>query len=369
MARLTRRELRDCLSFGGFQVLDVRPIHKRQGVLRSLHHELGLPYEWALTKALSVLPLFCPVWSLATCSWRLPASPPKLADLALSDSRDMRTADIPEINGDNPMPATRRVRYIVRNVLRNFRRSTGPIATKKWRLPHSVLTDSGIRTTSPARVLAEAFIVHELPNLIADRRIRVLDVGCGSGRMSDLLGKAGFAGHYVGVDVQNRFAGARWQGGSFTTEFVEGDAHDLVLQPDFDLIISNSALEHVPDDGRLIARLQTLLAHGGLQVHLVPSTWALFLFLWHGYRQYGRAAIAARFPGQPPLVYWLGGAACFLVHFMLITVPEMLFRQSLRKRFPGFYAAVLRRALRVDHLVPFMPSGCVIICRTARGPA
>jgi len=53
--RLTRRELRDCLSFGGFQVLDIRPIHKRQGVLRSLHHELGLPYEWTLTKALSAL--------------------------------------------------------------------------------------------------------------------------------------------------------------------------------------------------------------------------------------------------------------------------------------------------------------------------
>jgi SAM-dependent methyltransferase len=53
--RLTRRELRDCLSFGGFQVLDIRPIHKRQGILRSLHHELGLPYEWTLTKALSVL--------------------------------------------------------------------------------------------------------------------------------------------------------------------------------------------------------------------------------------------------------------------------------------------------------------------------
>jgi len=53
--RLTRGELRDCMRFGGFQVLDIKQIHKRQGVLRSLHHEFGLSYEWTATKALSAL--------------------------------------------------------------------------------------------------------------------------------------------------------------------------------------------------------------------------------------------------------------------------------------------------------------------------
>ncbi len=53
--RLTQRELRDELRQGGFEVLDVKPIHKRQGILRNLHHEFGLPYGWTLTKGLSVL--------------------------------------------------------------------------------------------------------------------------------------------------------------------------------------------------------------------------------------------------------------------------------------------------------------------------
>ena len=53
--RLTREELRECLSAGGFEVLDIKPIHKRQGVLRSLHHEFGLSYKWVVSKALSVL--------------------------------------------------------------------------------------------------------------------------------------------------------------------------------------------------------------------------------------------------------------------------------------------------------------------------
>jgi SAM-dependent methyltransferase len=53
--RLTESELARELQIGGFDVLGTRPIHKRQGVLRSLHHELGLPYEWLLTKGLSVV--------------------------------------------------------------------------------------------------------------------------------------------------------------------------------------------------------------------------------------------------------------------------------------------------------------------------
>ena len=51
--RLTRAELARELAIGGFEVLETRPIHKRQGVMRSLHHELGLHYEWFLTKGLS----------------------------------------------------------------------------------------------------------------------------------------------------------------------------------------------------------------------------------------------------------------------------------------------------------------------------
>ncbi len=53
--RLTRGELRDELGQGGFELLDIRPIHKRQGILRSLHHEFGLDYRWFLTKGLSVV--------------------------------------------------------------------------------------------------------------------------------------------------------------------------------------------------------------------------------------------------------------------------------------------------------------------------
>ena len=52
--RLTKAELRDELSAGGFDVHKVTTIHKRQGVLRSLHHEFKLNYDWLFTRAASL---------------------------------------------------------------------------------------------------------------------------------------------------------------------------------------------------------------------------------------------------------------------------------------------------------------------------
>jgi SAM-dependent methyltransferase len=53
--RFTRAELARELEIGGFEVLSVHPIHKRQGVLRMLHHDFGLPYGWFLTRALAAV--------------------------------------------------------------------------------------------------------------------------------------------------------------------------------------------------------------------------------------------------------------------------------------------------------------------------
>lgn len=62
--RFTRAELALELEIGGFELLSVKPIHKRQGVLRMLHHDFGLPYGWFITRALAVLvaPLMPATW-------------------------------------------------------------------------------------------------------------------------------------------------------------------------------------------------------------------------------------------------------------------------------------------------------------------
>lgn len=53
--RFSRNELAKELSLAGYSIEKIDSIHKRQGVLRSLHHELRMSYDWNITKALSVL--------------------------------------------------------------------------------------------------------------------------------------------------------------------------------------------------------------------------------------------------------------------------------------------------------------------------
>ena len=63
--RFTRAELALEFDIAGFEIVDVKPIHKRQGALRSLHHEFGLSYEWRITKVIAfVLALVLPSWTI-----------------------------------------------------------------------------------------------------------------------------------------------------------------------------------------------------------------------------------------------------------------------------------------------------------------
>lgn len=64
--RFTRSELAREISLAGFEIISFKGIHKRQGVLRALHHEFGMPYHWLVTRALAfILSPFIPAWSIA----------------------------------------------------------------------------------------------------------------------------------------------------------------------------------------------------------------------------------------------------------------------------------------------------------------
>ncbi len=262
-----------------------------------------------------------------------------------------------EINGDLRLGAADRVRYLAGNLMRNLRGAFAPATIRYWRYPDSLLRAAALGPASPGRLLSEAFIRHELPKLVPPRPLEVLDIGCGSGRMAKLLAEAGYSGDYTGIDPADRFRAQEWPEASrFRLSFVQGDAHTVLPGSSFDLIVSLSALEHIPDDARLIRRLNGLLAPGGLQIHFVPSTWGLLVYLWHGYRQYGAAAIAERFDRENTTLYKLGGLGSFLVHWSLITMPEYLLRTSFRSKWPRAYDRLLRAGFSLDRAAPFMGS-------------
>ena len=132
------------------------------------------------------------------------------------------------------------------------------------------------------------------------------------------------------------------------------------------MVVSISALEHIPDDRVLLARAAGWLKPGGWQVHLVPSGWGLAVYLWHGFRQYTLDRVAQRFASDQLRVYRLGGLFSLAVHLLAITLAEVVLRLPLRGRLRGLYIALRDHALRWDRFLPVCCS-TYAVCQQAAG--
>jgi SAM-dependent methyltransferase len=254
------------------------------------------------------------------------------------------------------MSLPRRFEYLWRNFVRNLDRS-------EKRLPCANFIVSQFDVTansSPSRLLTELHFRLCLPTLLPIGKIRVLDIGCGSGRLCNILAELGYSGEYVGLDVQNRFSSEVVPG--FMRRLILGDAHEFYEQDStFDLIVSISALEHIPAESRLIDRLSALLTQQGIEINYVPSGWGLLIYLWHGYRQYPINYISKIFGHKSVSVVALGGFFSFLLHFVVITVGEVLLRLPVRKAAPSFYQFLLRIAIKYDRYLLISPTIFVVI--------
>lgn len=263
-----------------------------------------------------------------------------------------------EICGDGRLSAGRRIAYLLRNFLTNLMASGSPPTIEEFHSPRLVGTPS---TASPGRVLTEAFLAQRLPQKLPVRQLRILEIGCGSGSLCRRLAELGYGGSYLGVDIADRFDYAPVAG--FDRRFVSADIHtfDPGTQR-FDLIVSVSALEHVPDDDTLIRRLPEWLAEGGMELHFVPSGWGLATYLWHGWRQYPLAAIGKRF-GSDTVAIPLGGLPTSLLHFCFITIGEMLLRLDARRRWPERYLRLLDSGLELDRYFSWCPTMYAVLRR------
>lgn len=264
-----------------------------------------------------------------------------------------------EISGDGRMTVAQRLRYLTFNLTRNLK--TGQCETILYRFCSERLPRTP-STASPGRALTEAFLYRQLPTMLPPCNLRVLEIGCGSGSLTKLLAEFGYSGSYVGVDVTDRFDRTAQPG--FQRDFVLADAHCFEPEGKFDLVISVSALEHIPKDRRLIEKLVGFVAPAGLQVHFVPSGWGLLTYLWHGYRQYTTASIGERFDLRRTTVFAMGGAASFVLHLLFITIGEMLLQLRLRQRLPRLYGRMLDVCLLCDRLIPVCAT-MYAVCRTA----
>lgn len=266
-----------------------------------------------------------------------------------------------ELSGDVRLSAGDRLRYLWRNALRNLGALGRGPRTHAF-FPDLEKAQRIAIGQSPGRLLTELFIQSELPKLLPPRPLDVVEIGCGSGSMARRLAGLGYSGRYTGVDIVDRFRHDQIAGVPFEIEFFCIDAHEFRPRRGVDLMISVSALEHIPADAAVIARFREFLNPGGLELHVVPSGAGLAAYLWHGFRQYTPASLAGRF-GDRIEVVRLGGFGSFLLHIAMITLPEMIFGKSVRKAAPRLYSTLLAVSLRIDRMLPVCPTAYAIIRR------
>jgi SAM-dependent methyltransferase len=105
---------------------------------------------------------------------------------------------------------------------------------------------------------------------------RVLDVGCGSGRIGEFVLEAG-AGRYVGIDFSEPMidmARARLERFGPRVELRLGDFLDASFEGEFDVVLALGLFDYLPNPERFSRRMFELCAPGGTLVGSFP-TWSL----------------------------------------------------------------------------------------------
>lgn len=261
-----------------------------------------------------------------------------------------------EISGDIPLSFSQKIYYLAFNFFR------GLFGFRLLKVIHWVpkkITD--ISQDSLFRIYSNDFVKTVLPTLFENKKITILDIGCGSGYVRTQLQDLGFIGTYEGIDIKKHKDFDEYSVGAFSNILTLVPAEEFTSVRVYDLIFSFTALEHVPNDFAVIKKGFEHLASSGVQVHIVPSFWSLFVYGFHGFRQFTKARIKKLFSDYSYVVYAVGGLGSSVVQFIWVTIPERLFRKWPLNRSKDSYQKAKRWALTVDKIVPFFPMQYVIV--------
>lgn len=106
-------------------------------------------------------------------------------------------------------------------------------------------------------------------------RPRVLDVGCGSGRVAELILEAG-ASSYVGVDFSEPMLDlARKRLARFEdkTELLHGDFMTAPLEGPFDIVVGLGLFDYIEDPTLFVRRFADLAPHGSVVASFPVWSW------------------------------------------------------------------------------------------------
>ena len=101
------------------------------------------------------------------------------------------------------------------------------------------------------------------------KKIKILDFGCGVGKLVNLFSNYGFDAH--GCDIE-----PRWDENQKNLKKINLDPYLLPFSDDtFDFVISSSVMEHVQNKEIAFLEIKRVLKNGGFAVHCFPSKYYL----------------------------------------------------------------------------------------------
>lgn len=196
---------------------------------------------------------------------------------------------------------------------------------------------------SPSRVLCNLFWKKLNYKYIKEElgEINILDTGCGDGSYALKLNKYWDGiNSYLGID---NFYNQNWDSLNKKYDFVKFLKISYLniykfIPKKTNIFISQSAIEHFHYDLEYFNQINKFIKSKKkniIQIHLFPSPACLWLYLFHGFRQYNLRSILEIidiFKNSTTYfkIYLLGGENSNKLHFKAITIPHFLFRDTFK---------------------------------------
>lgn len=99
---------------------------------------------------------------------------------------------------------------------------------------------------------------------------KILDIGCGNGNLSMVLGSLGY--EVKGIDVDATSIDTAKKNNTFTNvSFDVADANKFTMNDEFDLIVCTEVLEHLTVPDELVQSAYRILKPGGTMIITVPN--------------------------------------------------------------------------------------------------
>ena len=233
-----------------------------------------------------------------------------------------------QINGDNPGNFGKRLLYFYQ-CLKDHRKGIN----RSFEIFKPTLSLLNLDTfgKTPSRLLCDAFwnsIDYENIKLKLNSNLNFFDIGCGSGLygifLKQITGR--YFSSYTGLDI--------YKNDIYPKEFnhIISKAENVYshINKETNFIMSQSSLEHIEKDTFAVEEITKKLIENEkpfIQIHMVPASKSLWLYLWHGYRQYSKKNLSNQLDEIKKkfdinaIIVPIGGNNSFWTHLLNITIP------------------------------------------------